>query len=147
METQDFTTAFMADQSPMEAFDAINNVRDWWTGETEGDSHKFGDEFVYRYKDVHYSKQKITGLVPGKMVEWLVTDSSLNFIDDKSEWIGTRMVFFITERDGKTEVRFTHYGLVPQGECYGACSNAWSGLINHSLRELIATGKPQVYAL
>ena len=147
METKDFTTAFMTDRSPMEAFDAINNVSDWWTGEIEGDSHKIGDEFTYRYKDLHYSKQKVTGFVPGKMVEWLVTDSNLNFIDDKTEWTGTRIVFHITEKDGKTELRFTHYGLVPQGECYDACSNAWSGLINHSLHELIVTGKPQVYVL
>ncbi len=39
----------------------------------------------------------------------------------------------------KTEVRFTHMGLVPQYECYGNCSNAWGLLINGDL--LKAEGK------
>ena len=39
----------------------------------------------------------------------------------------------------KTEVRFTHMGLVPQCECYGNCSNGWGLLINGDL--LKAEGK------
>ena len=41
------------------------------------------------------------------------------------------------------EVRFTHVGLVPQYECYDVCSNAWSGYLGGSLRNLINTGKGQ----
>ena len=42
---------------------------------------------------------------------------------------------------GKTEVRFTHLGLVPAFECFTDCSNAWAFYINASLRNRIATGK------
>src|SRR5260370_31570543 len=86
MKNQNFTTTFSVDQTAEEAFNAINNVRGWWPGEIEGSTDKLGDEFTYRYEDVHYSKQKITELIPGKKVLWLVLDSSLNFIPDKSEW-------------------------------------------------------------
>ena len=143
MKSQNYTTTFTVDQTPEEAFAAINNVRDWWSGNIEGSTNKLGDEWTYRYRDIHYSKQKITELIPGKKVVWLVLDGYLNFIEYKSEWKGTKITFEIAKKGGKTEVHFTHVGLVPDSECYGACSNAWGSYINGSLRSLITTGKGQ----
>jgi hypothetical protein len=141
MNTQNFTAVFTVDQSPGEAFDAINNVRGWWPGEIDGSTDELGAEFTYRYKDVHYSKQKITQLIPGKKVVWLVLDSCLSFVEDKNEWNGTEITFEISKQGDKTEVRFTHRGLVPEVECFSGCSSAWGFYINGSLRSLIATGK------
>ena len=141
MKDQNLTITFTVDQSPEEVFDAINNVRGWWSGEIDGSTDKLGEEWTYRYKDVHRSTQKITELVPGKKVVWHVTDATLNFVKDKTEWNGTDIVFEIAKKDGKTEVRFTHVGLVPAFECYGGCSGAWGFYINDSLRNLITTGK------
>jgi len=140
---QDFTTTFLVDQSPQEVFDAINNVRGWWSEEIEGKTDKLGAEFKFHYKDFHRSTQKITELVPGKKVVWHVLDAQLNFVKDKTEWNGTDVVFEVTGKGGKTELRFTHAGLVPAFECYGDCSGAWGFYINDSLRSLITTGKGQ----
>ncbi len=98
---------------------------------------------MYRYKDVHYSKQKITEFIPGKRVVWLVLDSFLNFVKDKTEWNGTKIVFEVSKKGDKTEIRFTHQGLAPEIECFDACSNAWGSYINGSLRSLITKGKGQ----
>ena len=143
MKDQDLTTAFTVDQTAEEAFAAINNVRGWWSGEIEGGTDKLGDEFTYRYKDLHFSKQKITEFIPGKKVVWLVLDSYLGFVEDKREWNGTNVTFEIAKKGDKTEIRFTHVGLVPDQECFGACSNAWGSYVNGSLRSLITTGKGQ----
>jgi hypothetical protein len=145
MLDQNFTTTITVDQTPEEAFAAINNVRGWWTGKpgVEGSTKKLGDEFMYRYEPHHSTKQKITEFIPGKKVVWLVLDSTLNFVKDKTEWNGTTITFEISRNGGKTEVRFTHVGLVPDNECYGACSNAWGSYINGSLKNLITTGKAQ----
>jgi len=143
MKNPDFTTTIAVDQTPAEAFAAINNVRGWWSGEIDGDTDKPGAEFTYRYKDVHLSKQKITEFIPGKKVVWHVLDSQLNFVNDKREWNGTNIVFEIAQKEGKTEVRFTHVGLVSEFECFNGCSNAWGTLVNGNLRRLIATGKSQ----
>lgn len=141
MTKQDFTTSFTVDQSPEEVFAAINNVRAWWSGEIDRDTDRPGAEFTYRYKDVHRSSQKITEFVPGKKVVWRVEDAQLNFVKDKTEWNGTEVVFEIAKQGDKTELRFTHLGLVPAFECYGGCSGAWGFYINDSLRGLITTGK------
>lgn len=141
MDNQHFTVAFLVDQSPKEAFDAINNVRGWWTENLKGGSHQLNDEFEVQFGDVHYSRQKLVEVVPDKKVTWLVTDSKLNFIKDKQEWTNTKIVFEISNSGNKTQVRFTHIGLAPRVECYDACSNAWSDYITNSLQELITTGK------
>lgn len=138
---QNYTTAFTVDQSPEEVFDAINNVRGWWSGEIGGSTDKLGAEFTYRYQDLHRTTQKITELVPGKKVVWHVFDSHIDFVKDKTEWDGTDIVFEITKTGDKTELHFTHVGLAPAIECYGKCAGAWGFYINDSLRSLIATGK------
>jgi hypothetical protein len=141
MNNQNLTFTISVDQTPEEAFAAINNVRGWWSGNIEGSTDKLGDEFTYRYEDVHYSKQKITEFIPGKKVVWHVLDGYLNFTQDKTEWKGTDITFDISKKGDKTEVCFTHVGLVPESECYDACSNAWGSYINGSLRSLITSGK------
>jgi Activator of Hsp90 ATPase homolog 1-like protein len=143
MDKGSFTTSFTVDQSAQEVFRAINDVRAWWSGEIDGPTDELGATFTYRYKDVHKSTQKITELVPGKKVVWHVTEATLNFVKDKDEWNGTEVVFEIGAKDGRTELRFTHVGLVPAFECYGGCSGAWGFYVNESLRSLITTGKGQ----
>jgi hypothetical protein len=121
MKNQNYSICFAVDQSPEQVFNAINNVRGWWSGEIEGETDKLGAEFTYRYQNMHYSKQEITELVANKKVVWHVLDSSLSFLKDGSEWTGTDIVFDVLAKDGKTDVRFTHVGLAPQIECYGSC--------------------------
>ena len=80
-------------------------------------------------------------MIPNQKVAWLVTDSILNSFNDKKEWNGTKIIFEISTAGNKTQLHFTHSGLVPKFECYGDCSNAWSQLIRVSLFSLITTGK------
>lgn len=141
MNDKDFTTTITVEQTPMEVFDAINRVSSWWQGEIEGNSSETGNEFSYRMKDIHFSKQKVLELVPARKIVWLVTDSQLNFVDKKSEWTGTKIIFEISESNHKTQLHFTHQGLVPGFECYGGCSRGWSALIEKSLYNLITNGQ------
>jgi hypothetical protein len=53
------------------------------------------------------------------------------------------LLMYGRQKEGKTEVRFTHIGLVPAFQCYGDCSGAWGVLIKENLRKLITTGKAQ----
>ena len=141
MKDQDFITSFSVDQTPEEVFKAIKNVRGWWSEEIEGATDKLGAEFTYQYEDVHLCKVKITEFISGKKVAWLVLDNYFDFTEDKTEWKGTKIIFEVSKQDGKTQLHFTHEGLVPEYECFNVCSNAWGSYINGSLRNLIETGK------
>src|SRR5262245_6879843 len=148
MADQNYTTTLLVDQSPTEVFAAINNVRGWWSGQIEGDTDRLGAEFTYRYETMHRSKQKITEFSPGERVVWHVRDAQLSFVRDTSEWKDTDIVFDISRKGGKTEVRFTHEGLAPTFERYDTCSNAWGALINVNQRKLITTvrNQPDLFA-
>lgn len=138
MNDRDLTITFTVDQTSEEAFAAINNVREWWSGEFDGNTGRLGAEFTYRYEDLHRSTQRVTEFIPGKRVVWHVVDAYLDFVKDKAEWTGTDITFDISREGDKTEVRFTHVGLASDIECFDTCSNAWSYYINGSLRNLIA---------
>lgn len=141
MATSDFTTTILVDQTPREVFDAITNVRGWWSEEIEGNTEKVNDEFKYHYEDVHRCEMKLIEVVPNEKIVWLIKDNYFKFTKDKSEWTGTKISFDIFENDNKTQLRFTHIGLIPEYECFEICSNAWTQYIQQSLYSLISTGK------
>jgi hypothetical protein len=141
MGDEDFTVSLRVDASPHEVFDAVNDVRGWWSGEIDGPTDELGGVFTYRYQDLHRSTQKVTKLEPGKKVVWHVVDADLSFVKDRTEWNGTDIVFDIERKGDQTELRFTHVGLRPRIQCYGDCSGAWTYYIQESLRQRIATGK------
>ena len=138
---QSFGMSFTVNQAPEEVFEAVTNVRGWWSSDLVGKSARQGDVFTFQYADIHKSTQKLVEVVPGRKVVWLVQDASLNFTKDKGEWKGTKVVFEIVPKGRKTELRFTHDGLTPALECFDACSGGWTYYVGESLRELITTGK------
>jgi hypothetical protein len=141
MKEQDYTAILTVNATSQEVFKSINSVTEWWTDNLEGHSQKLNDEFTVRFGDVHVSKQKLIEVIPDKKVVWLVTDSNLNFIKDKQEWTNTKISFELSNHDNKTQVRFTHVGLVPEVECYRSCTKGWDQYIKGSLFKLLTEGK------
>lgn len=141
MATKDFTTSFIVDQTPEEVFKAVTNPRGWWSEQIEGGTEKLNDEFGYHYQDAHIAKMRLIEVVPGKKVVWLVLHNYFKFTKDKDEWKDNKIVFDITEKNGKTQLQFTQIGLVPAYECYDVCRKAWTNYIQKSLHDLVTTGK------
>src|SRR5690349_7729506 len=102
VSTSDFTTTLEVNQTAEEAFNAINNVRGWWSKEIEGSTNKLNHEFSYRFDDIHRCKMKLIELIPGKRVVWLVMENYFKFTKDKSEWTGTKIIFDISGKNSKT---------------------------------------------
>lgn len=141
VQHQDFTTTLLVNKSPGEVFSAVNNVRGWWSQNITGVTDRPQGEFIYNYKDLHYSKMKLVEFVPDKRVVWLVAESRMNFLKNKDEWTNTRVVFEITRKGKQTQLVFTHVGLRPEVECYELCLPAWTDYVQRSLLQLITTGK------
>jgi hypothetical protein len=137
----DLTHTFTVDATPQEAYEAIIDVRSWW-GATNivGSTDRVGAEWFYLVPDIHYSKQHTVQLVPGECVVWEFTDGYLDFIAEKSEWVGTTARFDIGSDGDQTRVTFTHDGLAPADECFDVCYDAWRHYICGSLRQRIETG-------
>lgn len=141
MSTQSFTTKIIVDQSPEEVFKAVQNVRGWWSEEIEGKTEELNDQFDYHYEDIHRCKIKLVEVIKNEKIVWLIEQNYFKFTDDKTEWTGTKPTFEITAKNGKTELTFTHVGLVPDYECFEICRDSWTNYIQKSLKNLIETGK------
>ena len=137
MSEQDTTIEFTVAATPDQVFDAVVDVRAWWSGDFTGPTDEVGAEFTYRHEEVHRSVQRVTALEPGRRVTWHVVEGYLDFVQDTQEWTGTDVVFEISPVPGGSAVRFTHVGLSPRLECFDACSGAWQYYVGTSLRALI----------
>ncbi|HUQ08206.1 MAG TPA: SRPBCC domain-containing protein [Kofleriaceae bacterium] len=143
MNDHDYTVEIVIDATPEAAFRAINHVRGWWSGEVAGETDRLGAEFSYRVPGIHDSKQRITKLVPGATVEWLVIESDLAHAQPRTEWTGTRIRFDLEPAGSRTRLRFTHMGLRSELACYDSCSGAWALLLRGNLRRLVESGEDQ----
>lgn len=141
MNNQNYSTTILVEQSPKEVYNAINQVRKWWSEEIEGPTDQLNKEWFYHYQDIHLCKVKVIELVPEKKVVWEVRENSFNFIEDKSEWVGNHMVFDIAREGDKTRLTFTQEGLTEFYECFKVCRDGWDNYINNSLYHFITTGK------
>jgi len=140
-QRDDFAATVLLDEGPEAVFAAVVNVRGWWSENIEGPTDRQGEEFIYRYQDVHRCTIRVSELTSPTRVRWQVVDNSFNFTNDKREWIGTEMTFHIVRAASNTEIHFTHLGLVHTNECFDVCSHAWEFYLQTSLPGLIRTGK------
>jgi len=145
MKNKSFTASIEVFKSPHEVFNSITkDVAKWWGGkDLQGSSEKLNDEFVIHHPGAHYSKQKLVEVIPNKKIVWLVTESTLHWLQkDKNEWADTKMIFEISIKADKTVLYFTHKGLVPEKECYTLCQEGWNTVIKKYLFHFIIDGKP-----
>ena len=142
---QDFTYNFAVNASAKETMEAISQVNLWWAKKFKGEASKLNDEFSVYFggPEDTFVNFKISEVIPGKKVVWLVTDCNLHWLSDKKEWNGTRVVWDINPLGNATEIVMTHIGLVPESECYDDCYAGWTGHIKGSLYKLLSEGAGQ----
>ncbi|HTN37748.1 MAG TPA: hypothetical protein VL053_11780 [Arachidicoccus sp.] len=135
-----FTSIIRVDQTPEDVLIAIGNVRGWWPVNIEGKTGRLNGQFTHRDRYLNV-KFKITQLKPQRIVWDIVNSHNNMFLENRHEWNTTRISFDITPKAGKTEIKFTFQGLVPELACYKVCSKAWSFFITSSLKGFIEKGK------
>ena len=142
MKNEDFNCSINANVTAEEAMGAISQVRDWWAKDFTGNAEKLNDEFTVRFGET-FVDFKITEFIRDRKVVWTVTNCYLPWLNDKTEWTGTRVVFDISAGNNLTTIHFTHHGLAPQAECYNQCVKGWTEHITGSLLKLLEQGVGQ----
>ena len=144
MKDQDYQKSFTVNVTAKEAFANIVNVSDWWTSSFKGSAENLNDEF-----DVTFGKTtvnfKVIESIPFKKLIWKVTDCCLDWLNNKTEWKDTEIVWNISSEKNKTKIKMTHVGLVPGIECYNDCEAGWNQYAGESLPALIATDKGIIF--
>lgn len=136
-----YTTSFSVDQSPDEVFTAVLDVRAWWSENVHGPTDRLGGVFTYHHQDVHRCKVRVAEMARPARVAWHVVENHFSFVDGTDGWTGTEIHFDVTPVGTRTELCFTHVGLVPAHECFDVCSGAWDFYLQTSLRGLVRTGQ------
>ena|SRR5664279_3238039 len=140
MKKQDYNVSITVNAPAQKAFEQINNVSDWWSKIFEGHSQKVNDVFTVHFGET-FITIKIIEALPGKKIHWQVIDCYKHWLKDKKEWKGTEMTWEISAEKNRTQINFTHLGLVPGMECYNGCEKAWDFYVKESLFKLLTEGK------
>ncbi len=131
-----------------EAFNRITNVAGWWGPdrvELEGNTANLNDVFRVSWGGETWVSLKVIESVPGKKLVWLVTDCYLDFVNDKKEWKGTKIIWEISKDKNGTGIEMAHVGLVPSVECYSVCNAGWNNHIGNELLKLAETGSSVIH--
>jgi hypothetical protein len=140
MKPKDYQCRIDVVKTPAEAFAAIQQVSGWWTENFEGHSRTVNDVFT-----VHFGKTfvrfKVLESRKNSSLLWEVTECYLDWLKDKKEWLGSRILWEIAPKNSGSEITMTHIGLVPGIECFESCREGWNHFIQDSLFRLVSENK------
>jgi uncharacterized protein YndB with AHSA1/START domain len=113
------------------ALSTIEGLSRWWTTTTSGEAAP-GKTIEFRFNQ-HLVGMRVEELENGKRVAWQCVDNST------PDWLGTRVTFDLTEKDGRTTLLFGHRAWKEASPFFAHCSMKWATFLL-SLRELVETG-------
>ena len=119
---------------PEKVYNAIttqDGLANWWAKQTEA-KPEVGFINVFTFGQKYRNEMKITNLIPLKKVEW-------ECVNSVEEWVGTRILFDLQEKEGNTILRFTHSDWKSATDFFASCTYDWSLFIK-SLKSLCETG-------
>jgi uncharacterized protein YndB with AHSA1/START domain len=129
--------------SPTEVYAALtttDGLAGWWTEDTkaEGDAGEVGGIIRFRFAGAPEPAgfdMLVRDLRPGARVLWEV-------VEGPEEWIGTEVVFELSQEDDFTIVMFAHTGWREAVPFMNHCSTKWATFLM-SLKQLVETGAGQ----
>jgi len=137
---QDYRSSIVANVTAEEAYEKIARINEWWAMNFEGSARNTDDTFTIHFGDTRVDF-KITEAIPGKKSNLYVTDCWLPWLNDKTEWTGTEVVFELSQEGDSTKIDVTHVGLTPDIECYNGCKQGWDHFIKLSLLKFLNEGQ------
>lgn len=139
---ENYQKSFEVHKPALEVYAALTeHIADWWSNDLIGYAIHAGDHF-----DIAFGKtRKTMEILEANLYKRIVWKCVKAYIDmaslkNKSEWIGTRMIWTLEINGPHTIVHFLHEGLNRNFECYQVCEAGWDTFLA-SLQTYLHTGK------
>ncbi len=127
-------------ESPTQnVYDAITTEKglsEWWTNDTIA-KPEVGFINQFKFGPAHYKKIKVSQLNGKNKVIW-------ELIEGDEEWLDTKIVFQLDEKDGNTFLKFSHLKWKEETDYFGICNYHWAKFLI-SLKSLCETGTGQPF--
>ena len=119
------------------AVSTVEGVAGWWSKQTTGDTG-VGGTFTVRFHSpvgdqIGKFEIEMIERIPDREVRWRIKAGP-------EEWLGTEVVFTLSQVGDRTIVQFGHRGWREAIEFTAHCSMKWATFLL-SLRDLLETGK------
>ena len=117
------------------------HISDWWSNDLTGTATCAGDSFTISFGKTRKT-MNIVEAIPNKQVVWKCVKAYIDMpsLENKAEWVGTRLIWTLSTADQSTTLTFLHEGLNQSFECYKVCEAGWDEFLA-SLQAFLTTGK------
>lgn len=138
---KDYNATLTSSHNAEVIFKTITEEMSNWWAPMSGKFVNLGDQASIRFgENSYWSFEASTLNKPSRVV--LTCNGAHHICDnlsDKSraEWLGTKLVFEITEEQENSHINFTHIGLVPELECFDECKAGWDHYFLGSLKDYL----------
>lgn len=139
---ENYQKKFEVNKSAQTVYAALtDHVADWWSDDLTGSAMRLGDQFDIAFgqtrKTMEIVEAKCSQQIVWKCVKAHIDLASLK---NKSEWVGTTMIWTLETDGQRTILHFLHEGLNRNFECYQVCEAGWDAFLA-SLQTYLNTGK------
>ena len=138
----DYQKSITVNKPVSEVYTTITkHISDWWSNDLVGASAHAGDSFTIAFGETRKTFN-IETVVPNEQVIWKCVKAYINnpSLQNKAEWVGTKMIWKLTAAGQNTTLTFLHEGLNKNMECYKLCEAGWDMFLG-SLQAYLTTGK------
>ncbi|MFL4470634.1 hypothetical protein ACERZ8_12360 [Tateyamaria armeniaca] len=129
----DYSATIHTTASPERAAqDIADDLEKWWSTRIERRSRSF----TTRFNNSHATFQ-FDAANTAETFGWTCTDAHMiiDAVEDRAEWIGTRLLWHIQPTDTGCAITLTHQGLTPALPCFDICQRGWQHFFEISLRD------------
>jgi hypothetical protein len=138
----DYQKSFTVNKPVSEVYAAITeHISDWWSNDLTGTAAHAGDSFTISFGKTQKTFDIIEA-TQNEPVVWKCVKAYINnpSLQNKAEWVGTKMIWTLNTVGQSTTLTFLHEGLNQSFECYKLCEAGWDMFLA-SLQAYLATGK------
>ena len=125
-----------------EVYTAITqHIAHWWSNDLSGAAAKPGDRFHIAFNKTNKTFE-IAEAIPNERIVWKCVQAHIDMasLTNKSEWVGTHLIWTMSPADTGSILTFLHEGLNQSFECYTVCESGWNTYLA-SLLDYLNTGK------